>query len=53
MGEVPLYVVPCSQTLERPYSEDRCKATWKWEFKLPWRKAGPHNHRDDKVESDQ
>ena len=27
---------------------DRCKATWKKEFKLPWREAGPPNH-DDKV----
>jgi len=23
------------------------------EFKLPWREAGPPNHRDDKVDSDQ
>jgi len=33
--------------------EGRCKATWKREFKLPWRKAGPPNHHDDKVDSDQ
>jgi len=26
---------------------------WKREFKLPWREAGPPNHLDDKVESDQ
>ena len=25
----------------------------KQEFKLPWRKAGPSNHLDDKVDSDQ
>jgi len=31
----------------------RCKATWKREFKLPWRKAGPPNHLDGKVNSDQ
>jgi len=23
------------------------------QFKLPWREAGPPNHRDDKVDSDQ
>ena len=33
--------------------EGRCKATWKKEFKLPWREAGPRNHHDDKVDSDQ
>jgi len=27
--------------------------TWKREFKLPWREAGPPNHHDDKVDSDQ
>ena len=31
----------------------RCTATWKREFRLPWRKAGPPNHHDDKVDSDQ
>jgi len=25
----------------------------KGEFKLPWREAGPPNHHDDKVDSDQ
>ena len=30
----------------------RCKTTWKWEFKLSWREAGPPNHHDDKVDSD-
>ena len=29
------------------------KATWKREFKLPWREAGPLDHHDDTVESDQ
>ena len=33
--------------------EGRYKATWKREFKLPWREAGPPNHLDDKVDSDQ
>jgi len=37
----------------RPCEEGRCKATWKREFKLPWREAGPPNHLDDKVDSDQ
>jgi len=26
---------------------------WKREFKPPWREAGPPNHHDDKVDSDQ
>ena len=34
-------------------SEGRCKATWKRELKLPWRKAGPPDHHDDRVNSDQ
>ena len=29
------------------------KATWKRQFKLPWRKAGPPNRLDDKVDPDQ
>ena len=29
------------------------KATWKREFKLSWCEAGPPNHLDDKVDSDQ
>jgi len=33
--------------------EGRCRATWKTEFKFPWREAGPPNHHDDKVDSDQ
>jgi len=35
------------------YYEGRHNATWKSEFKLPWREAGPPNHHDDKVDSDQ
>ena len=31
----------------------RYKATWKREFKHPGREAGPPNHLDDKVDSDQ
>ena len=33
-----------------PITEGRCKATWKREFKLPCREAGPPNHHDDKVD---
>ena len=29
------------------------KATWRREFKLSWRKAGPPNHLDDGVDLDQ
>ena len=29
------------------------KATWKREFQLPWREAGPSKHLDDGVDSDQ
>ena len=29
------------------------RATWKREFKLPWREVGPHNNHDDEVDSDQ
>ena len=30
-----------------------CKVQPKREFGLPWREAGPPNHHDDKVDSDQ
>jgi len=33
-------------------AEGRCDATWKREFGLPWREAGPPNHNDDKMKSD-
>ena len=39
--------------LTRPAQEGRCKATWKMKFKLLWRDAGPPNHLDGKVDSDQ
>jgi len=32
---------------------NNCTFTWKREFKLPWREAGPPNHLNDKVDSDQ
>ena len=31
----------------------RYQAAWKSKFGLPWREAGPSNHLDDKVDSDQ
>ena len=34
-------------------SEGRCKATWKREFNVPWREAGPPDHHGMKVDSDQ
>ena len=36
----------CEQT-PAGVQEGRCKATWKREFKLPWREAGPPDHHDD------
>jgi len=36
-----------------PARKVECKATWQREFKLPWCQAGPPNHHDDKVVSDQ
>jgi len=38
---------------ENHLPEGRCKATWKREFNLPWREAGPPHHHDDTVDSDQ
>ena len=35
------------------HAEGRYKAAWEREFKLPRREAGPPNHLDDKVDSDQ
>ena len=32
---------------------DALSSARKKEFTLPWREAGPPNHRDDKVDSDQ
>ena len=34
-------------------SSSRCKTTRKRGFKLPWRKASPPNHLNDKVDPDQ
>ena len=33
--------------------EGRYKATWRREFKFPWREASPQHHLDDEVDSDQ
>ena len=42
-----------SSATGRTWSEGRCKATWKREFNLPSREAGPPDHHDDRVDSDQ
>ena len=39
--------------LVRAPPNERCKATWKREFELLWREAGPPNHHDDEVVLDQ
>ena len=36
-----------------PPQTGKRKAPWKRELKLSWREAGPFNHYDDKVDSDQ
>ena len=40
------------RTMKSSRVEFKSKATWKREFKHPWREAGPPNHHDDKVDSD-
>ena len=40
-------------TIGQDVAAGRCKVTWEREFKLPWREAGPPNHHDDKVDSDE
>jgi hypothetical protein len=42
-----------TQDMSRSDQERRCTAARKREFKLPRRKAGPPNHEDDEVDSDQ
>ena len=44
---------PPLQNVRSPVKEGKYKATWKREFKVPWREAGPPNHLDDKVDSNQ
>jgi len=41
----------CVQVGQRVRNEQG--ATWKMEFKIPWRQADPPNHHDDRVDSDQ
>ena len=57
MGEVPLYpLASCADGGRVGIDEGlsrRYKATLKRGFKLAWREAGPPNHLDDKVDSDQ
>ena len=47
-------LVPILEVLSvTPGQEGGCKATWKREFELRWREAGPPNHHDVQVDSDQ
>ena len=48
-------LVGCARLQDRSLRlyEGRRKATWKREFKLPWREAGPPHHHDGNVDSDQ
>ena len=48
-----LHVPPCHPESIIASGSGRCKATWKREFKHPWREAGPPNHLDELVDSDQ
>ena len=55
---IPSKPRPLNPNLSTPTSHTRTrklsiKATWKRELKLPWREAGPPNHHNDKVDSDQ
>ena len=49
VGPTTLILSRCPMKVE----EERCKATWKRIFKLPWREAGPPNRHDGKVDSGQ
>ena len=44
---------PRAPKVPPPAQEGRYTATCKKELKLPWREAGPSNHLDDRVGSDQ
>ena len=46
------FFLQIEQTLLHPPLAARAR-TRKRGFKLPWREAGPPNHHDDKVDSDQ
>ena len=56
-GELPRSLPGSQEKTARSATWKREKtarsATWKREFKLPWREAGPPNHHDDEVDSDQ
>jgi len=49
MREKPLHRQAVIETIKK----QKYKATGKSEFKIPLRKAGPPNHLDDTVDSDQ
>ena len=50
--EVDAREVDCHGHVEG-LGKTRCKAPWNREFEFPWREAGPPNHHDDQVDSDQ
>ena len=47
-----LHVRPLLAVHRGLVQEGRYQATWKREFKLPWREAGPPNYLNDGVDSD-
>ena len=47
IGELPVFWV------YTPALKGSCRATWKREFKLPWREADPPNRLNAEVDSDQ
>jgi len=42
-----------NSTIQLAHRVGRCQATWKRQFELPRREAGPPNHHDEKADSDQ
>jgi hypothetical protein len=45
--------VICTREVTIGQMKGRCKTTRKRDFKLPWREAGPPNHLDGAMNSDQ
>jgi len=48
-----LALIPPRPPARPPHTRAEEPLPSKREFKLPWREAGPPNHLDDKVDSDQ
>ena len=58
MSEVPLYLAhtnatPCNSTSVNKREADGGSRLNVGFYEVPWREAGPPNHHDDKVDSDQ